>query len=208
MKTNITAIVIATALIGTGCTPIPAKMAVSDTEMQTLRGKTLHINQSDTSDFVLETSTQNVASLVAFGAIGAAVSASISIGRGKNALTTAGIEDPAKTIEANIIKELAKYQPATTQAYTTQTAPTEGVDLDVKTAGWSTPYTPNGYGINYSAAMKLTDKKSNKILAQAGCEYKTDSTLAVPYEKITADQGTWLKTEMGKAVDYCSNMML
>lgn len=198
MQRNIT---LGLVMLMTGCSSVPSKTSVSETEMQALQGAVLHVNQSEASEFLMQTDAQAVAGAM-FGAIGGLVSAGIAIENGNTALKAAAIEDPAKSIEKSVASKLAKYKPGESQPYSSST-PKDGFDLDAKTLGWGTQSFPNGYGILYSAAIKLTDVKSGKVFMQGGCEYKTDPTNAVLYTKFTENNGAWLKNEMEKVVEYC-----
>lgn len=128
------------------------------------------------------------------------------------------VPDPAVTISATLVNDLAtKYdlvviQPTkkTSSTKTAQVASDYGnadLVLDVKTKSWGFAYLPmnwNNYRIMYNAKLKLIDTKKTVELASRSVSYNSINDNKHPsYNQLIDNDAVGLKQELEKAKTHC-----
>lgn len=173
------------------------------------RGKTITYSLHETPSFSAMT-----AGKAAFGGLGGAA----MVSKGNKIVLENDIQDPAPTIGATLVNDLASKhgmivkQPAVRTA--SKKADVIAADysdsdlvLDVQTRGWGFAYFPvdwNNYYVMYTAKVQLIDTASGESLAEGSFAYDSKDSVSHPsYEQLLNNQAAMLKTQLLKARDQC-----
>ncbi len=150
-----------------------------------------------------------------FGAIGGAA----MISKGNKIIRENNVPDPAATIGATLVNDLATKYSLVIKQPTIQTSSTKTAEiasdyrnadlvLDIQTRNWGFVYLPmdwDNYRILYSAKLKLIDTKKVAELASGSASYdsKKSNSHHPSYEQLIDNEAAGLKQELLKAQSHC-----
>jgi hypothetical protein len=205
MKRIIIAGVLIVTLTGCATKTVPLTSSVGNA----YRGKSITYAIHEVPSFSAMTADKAM-----FGALGGAA----MISKGNKIIRENEVPDPAATIGATLVNDLAiKYgliikQPTkrTSSKKTEQVASDyrhADLVLDVQTRGWGFAYFPmdwNNYHIMYTAKLKLIDTKKATELAIGSFAYDSKDNKKHPtYGQLTNNKAERLKQELKKAQTQC-----
>jgi hypothetical protein len=203
-RATIAGILIAT-LTGCATKTVPLASSIGSA----YRGKSITYSIHETPGFSAMTADK-----AAFGGLGAAA----MISKGNEIIQENKVQDPAATIGATLVQDLATKYGLIVQQPTVRTAakkPSEiasvykdaDLVLDIQTRGWGFAYFPldwNNYYIMYSAKLQLIDTKQGTVLAVGSFAYDSKDNEKHPsYKQLTDNQAEGLKLEIIKARNQC-----
>ena len=205
MKRTIIAGILIATLSGCATKTVPLTSSVGSS----YRGKSITYSIHETPSFSAMT-----AGKAAFGALGGAA----MISKGNKIIQENEVPDPAATIGATLVNDLAtKYglivkQPTKhTSSKKLETIASDYRDadlvLDVQTRNWGFAYFPvdwNNYWIMYTAKLQLIDTQQAKAIASSSFSYDSKDNINHPsYGQLTNNKAEGLKQEIIKARDQC-----
>ncbi|GAB3527587.1 hypothetical protein [Photobacterium alginatilyticum] len=198
------------SLLGVGCTTIKTNELTLD-ESQKLKNRSVVLNKYDAlPDFPAQTALN-----VQFGLIGFAT----AVSNGNDMIINNQVKDPARDIAKELGSGLSEnYNVKVVEAEETVSAESDVADLvkshagydyilDVKTLGWGSIYFLDdfdNYKVMYTAHARLIDTATEVTIVEELCSYVPDyveTNDAPSYEQL--EDGTGLKRELSKSVDYC-----
>ena len=207
MKKVIIGTVLVAMLSGCATKTVPLPSSVGSA----YRGKTITYAIHEKPSFSAMTADKAM-----FGAIGGVA----MITKGNKIIRENEVPDPAATIGATLVNDLAtKYGLVVTQPKKrTSSKKTEQVAsdyrdadlvLDVQTRGWGFAYFPmdwNNYYIGYTAKLKLIDTQQVTEIATGSFAYDSkDSPKHPSYDQLISKKAEGLKKELIKARNQCSS---
>lgn len=205
MKKAIIAGILIATLSGCATKTVP----LSSSTGSKYRGESITYSMHKTPSFSAMT-----AGKAAFGALGGVA----VIDKGNEIIQENGVQDPAATIGATLVHDLAKkYGLIIKQPTVTTSSKKAGVIasdysnadlvLDVQTRGWGFAYFPmdwNNYYVMYTAKLQLIDTSSGEAIATGSFAYDSKyNTVHPSYDQLISNQAVGLKNEIRKARDQC-----
>ncbi len=189
----------------------PKNMAINQSVLPTLKGKTLSLVAHESPSFVAMTSGKGMFAVVG---VGAAVAA------GNQMVKDDEIMDPAENISKLLADNLVTRYGLSNKGIASDKADsTDLADilalagesdyvLDVETNGWSFIYDGfnfSDYLVGYSVKMQLIDVANTTPVVQGFCAYdtKTAGKQLVSYETLQENNAAYIKQALDDAKTFC-----
>lgn len=202
-------VVLAAAVLSGCATSTPKKQAVDPSLGAELRNQSVTRVLRPAPDFVAMT-----AGKAALGLIGTVA----SISAGNSLVAEHGIEDPARTIAAGLLKAVearhgmqvvAPSAPITERGPEALAAASNGARylVDVQTLLWSFNYFPTDwthYRVMHVATARLIDTKTMKVVSAGTCKHIPPNNDNAPsYDQLLGQNAALLKKTMADIADAC-----